>query len=347
MTRTMPAVVNFAVEPLSVELREVPVPEIGEADVLLKVEAASVCGSDLHQWHGSASWKVNYPVILGHEFCGTIAQTGKSVKKFKEGDRVISETAAVIDEFSPYSRRGMYHLDPSRLGFGYGVNGAMTHYVRVPERCLHAMPKHLSFEKAALTEPCCVAYNAVCVNTRIKPGDHVLVIGPGPIGLLCTLMAKLSGAGHLIVCGLPADAGRLAVARRLGATATLEGGVVEYVKGLGDGYGLDLVIDAAGASNALQLAIQVVRPAGQIAKVGWGPQPLGFSLDPVVQKAVTIQGSFSHNWPVWERVIEMIASGQINLDPVISRVAGLNDWDECFQKMHTGEYVKAVLNPNL
>jgi L-iditol 2-dehydrogenase len=347
MTKTMPAIVNFAVEPLSVELREVPVPEIGEADVLLKVEAASVCGSDLHQWHGSASWKVNYPVTLGHEFCGTIAQAGKSVKKFKEGDRVISETAAVIDESSPYSRRGMYHLDPGRLGFGYGVNGAMTHYVRVPERCLHAMPKNLSFEKAALTEPCCVAYNAVCVNTRIKPGDHVLVIGPGPIGLLCTLMAKLSGAGHLIICGLPADAGRLAVARRLGATAALEGGVVEYVKGLGDGYGMDVVIDAAGASNALQLAIQVVRPAGQIAKVGWGPQPLGFNLDPVVQKAVTIQGSFSHNWPVWERVIEMIATGQINLDLVISRVAGLNNWDECFRKMHTGEYVKAVLNPNL
>jgi alcohol dehydrogenase/L-iditol 2-dehydrogenase len=343
----MPAIVNFAVEPLSVELREAPVPEIGESDVLLKVEAASVCGSDLHQWHGSASWKVNYPVILGHEFCGTIARAGKSVKKFKEGDRVISETAAVIDEYSPYSRRGMYHLDPSRLGFGYGVNGAMTHYVRVPERCLHAMPKQLSFEKAALTEPCCVAYNAVCVNTRIKPGDHVLVIGPGPIGLLCTLMAKLNGAGHLIICGLPADAGRLAIARRLGATAALEGGVVEYVKGLGDGYGVDVVIDAAGASNALQLAIQVVRPAGQIAKVGWGPQPLGFNLDPVVQKAVTIQGSFSHNWPVWERVIEMIATAQINLDLVISRVAGLNDWDECFHKMHTGEYVKAVLNPNL
>ena len=347
MARTMPGLVNYAPEHGSVELREVWVPEIGEQDVLLKVQAVSICGSDLHQWHGTHSWKVNYPCILGHEFCGTIEQAGRRVKNFKEGDRVISETAAVIDEFSPYTRRGLYNLDPNRLGFGYGVNGAMTHYARVPERCLHAMPAQLTFEKAALTEPCCVAYNAVCMNAHIRPGDSVLVIGPGPIGLLCALMAKLNGAGHLMVAGLPVDAGRLAVAKQLGADATLDGGVVEHVKNLGDGYGVDVVIDAAGVSATFQLAMQVVRPAGQIIKVGWGPQPLGFNLDPMVQKAVTVQGSFSHNWPIWERVIHMIATGQINLDLIISRVAGLPDWNNCFEKMQSGEYVKAVLNPTL
>jgi len=347
MARTMPGLVNYAPQHGSVELREVSVPEIGEQDVLLKVQAVSICGSDLHQWHGTHSWKVNYPCILGHEFCGTIEQAGRRVKNFKEGDRVISETAAVIDEFSPYTRRGLYNLDPNRLGFGYGVNGAMTHYARVPERCLHAMPAQLTFEKAALTEPCCVAYNAVCMNAHIRPGDSVLVIGPGPIGLLCALMAKLNGAGHLMVAGLPVDAGRLAVAKQLGADATLDGGVVEYVKNLGDGYGVDVVIDAAGVSATFQLAMQVVRPAGQIIKVGWGPQPLGFNLDPMVQKAVTVQGSFSHNWPIWERVIHMIATGQINLDLIISRVAGLPDWNNCFEKMQSGEYVKAVLNPTV
>ena len=347
MPRTMPAVVNYSSAGGSVELREVSLPEIEEHDVLLKVEAASVCGSDLHQWHGTHSWKVNYPVTLGHEFCGTIEAVGRRIRKFKEGDRVVSETAAVIDEFSPFSRRGAYHLDPSRLGFGYGVNGAMTQYVKVPERCLHLMPKQLSFEKAALTEPCCVAYNAVCMNAHIRPGDHVLVIGPGPIGLLCAVMAKLSGAGHLIVSGLPVDAGRLKVAKELGADAVLDSNVQDYVKSIGDGYGADVVVDAAGVSATFQLAMQVVRPAGQIVKVGWGPQPLGFSLDPMVQKAVTVQGSFSHNWPIWERVIQMIASGQINLDRVISRVAGLPDWKNCFEKMQSGEYVKAVLKPTI
>lgn len=347
MAKRMPAVVNYAPEPGSVELRELVPPDIGHQDVLLKVEAASICGSDLHQWHGTHSWKVNYPVTLGHEFCGIIERAGKEVRKFKEGDRVVSETAAVIDEFSPYSRRGMYHLDPNRLGFGYGVNGAMTHYVKVPERCLHAMPDQLSFEKAALTEPCCVAYNAVCMHSHIRPGDHVLVIGPGPIGLLCALMAKLNGAGHLVVSGLPVDARRLAVARELGADATVDGNVEEYVRSLGDGYGVDVVIDAAGVSATFRLALQVVRPAGQIVKVGWGPQPLGYNLDPMVQKGVTVQGSFSHNWPIWERVIQMIASSQIDLDPVISRVAGLAEWRECFEKMQSGEYVKAVLKPGV
>jgi alcohol dehydrogenase/L-iditol 2-dehydrogenase len=286
---------------------------------------------------------VNYPCILGHEFSGTVAQTGRAVKEIKEGDRVVSETAAVIDETSPLSRAGLYNLDPARRGFGYGVDGAMTVYVRVPERCLHHIPDSLPFYKAALTEPCCVAYNAVCVNGRIRPGDSVLVLGPGPIGLLCAVMSKLSGAGKLIVAGLPADASRLQVGRQLGADVTLTGGVHEYVSQVGDHLGVDVVIDAAGVSATMKTAMDAVRPAGQIVKVGWGAQPLGFSIDPIVQKNVTLTGSFSHNWPVWERVISMIVSGQINLEPLISKVCDLEHWSECFEKMHTGEYVKAVL----
>jgi len=345
MTKTMPAIVNYSPAPRSVELREVAVPTIGDADVLLKVEAVSICGSDLHQWLGQNSWKVNYPCILGHEFSGTVLEAGKQVRKFKEGDRVTSETAAVIDEFSPFSRRGLYNLDPHRLGFGYGVDGAMTQWVKVPERCLHPLPTELDFDRAALTEPCCVAYNAVCVNTTIRPGDNVLVIGPGPIGLLCALMARLSGAGHLVVCGLPSDAHRLKVAKVIGADAALDGEVEDYVRELGDGFGVDVVIDAAGVSATLDLAMKTVRPAGQITKVGWGPQPLGFNLDPLVIKAVKVQGSFSHNWPVWERVIAMLASGQIDVAPMISRVAHLNEWLDCFERMHATELVKIVLKP--
>ncbi|HZQ50661.1 MAG TPA: zinc-binding dehydrogenase [Bryobacteraceae bacterium] len=345
MSTNMPGLVNYAREPFSVELRDVPIPEIGDTDVLLRVGAVSVCGSDLHQWRGSHSWPVNYPCILGHEFSGTVAKTGKSVRCFHEGDRVVSETAAVIDEGSPLSRCGLYNLDPTRRGFGYGVNGAMTEYVRVPERCLHRIPDHLPFEKAALTEPCCVAYNAVCVNGRVRPGDNVLVLGPGPIGLLCAKMAKLSGAGSVIVAGLPSDRHRLEVALGFCADVTLEGGVVDRIAKLGDGLGVDVAIDASGASATLQIALQAVRPAGQIIKIGWGPQPLQFSLDPLVQKNITLSGSFSHNWPIWERVISMIDSGQLDLDPVISRVAGLGEWLNCFEKMERGEYIKAVLKP--
>jgi alcohol dehydrogenase/L-iditol 2-dehydrogenase len=332
-----------------VEIRELPVPQIGEDDVLLAVQAVGVCGSDIHQARGQQSWPVNYPVVLGHEFCGIIAEVGKNVRGYRAGDRVVSETAAVIDVNSPFARRGLYNLDPNRLGFGAGVDGAMTQFAKVPQRILHRIPDRLPFEVAALTEPSCVAFNATCVNARITPGDAVAVIGPGPIGLLCAAMAKLAGAGDLVVIGTPADVRRLAVAQELGATAILGAkgeDLLAWTRSLRDGYGFDVVIDAAGVSATLKLAIDIVRPAGQISKVGWGPQPLNFSLDPLVKKAVTLQGSFSHNWPIWERVIGLLASGQLNVKPILNRIAPLSEWHQAFESMHSGEIVKAVLLPN-
>src|SRR5258706_314296 len=187
------AVVNYAPEKGSVEIREVNKPLIGEEDVLLEVVNVGVCGSDLHQWTADHSWPVNYPVVLGHEFGGHIVEIGKRVAGWKEGDRVVSETAAVIDPGNPMSRQGLYNLDPTRKGFGYGVDGAMTRFVRVPARCLHRVPDQLAFEQACLTEPCCVAYSAVVNNGNIKPGDRVVVFGPAPIGLLCAAMALPQG----------------------------------------------------------------------------------------------------------------------------------------------------------
>src|SRR5690625_1894583 len=128
------AVVNYAPTRGSVELREIPVPEIGEDDVLLEMKNVGVCGSDLHQWTADHSGPVNYPVVLGHEFGGVIEEVGKRVKGWKTGDRVVSETAAVIDSNNPMPRQGLYNLDPTRKGFGHGVNGAMTRYVRVHAR---------------------------------------------------------------------------------------------------------------------------------------------------------------------------------------------------------------------
>lgn len=339
---TYPAVVNFENTAGAVEIREVERPFIGEDDVLLEVEAVSVCGSDLHQWEALHSWPVNYPVVLGHEFGGRIAELGKQVADWKEGDRVVSETAAIIDPDNPMSRQGLYNLDPNRKGFGYGVDGAMTRYVRVPSRCLHRIPESLSVEKAALTEPCCVAYNAVVNHSGIKPGDRIVVMGPGPIGLLCAAIAKLWGA-QVAVVGLESDQKRLEVARAYGCETIVD--AIDEWAFAGDGLGVDGVIDAAGVSETLKTALRIARPASWICKVGWGPQPLGFSLDPLVQKAITLRGSFSHNWPVWERVLDLIGSGQLNLDPVIGGVWPLEAWHEAFETMHSGEIVKAVLKP--
>jgi L-iditol 2-dehydrogenase len=337
-----PSVVNYAPEKGSVEIREIDRPSIGDEDVLLEVANVGVCGSDLHQWTADHSWPVNYPVVLGHEFGGIIVETGSQVMRWKEGDRVVSETAAVIDTNNPMTRRGLYNLDPSRKGFGYGVNGAMTRFVRVPARCLHKVPDQLPFEQACLTEPCCVAYSAVVENTRLKPGDRVIVLGPGTIGILCAAIARLCGAEVAIV-GLEADKHRLEIAKRYGCEAII-GDATGWANER-DGLGADCVIDAAGSSITLKIALQLVRPNWKITKVGWGPQPLGFSLDPLVQKNITLQGSFSHNWPMWERVIALLTNGQLNVKPIIGGVWPIAEWLTAFEKMHKGEVIKSVLKP--
>jgi len=338
----MPAVVNYGPQSGQVELREIDQPVPGETDVLLQVAAVNVCGSDLHQWTGKQTWSVHYPVVLGHEFAGTVLETGPRVAGYQPGDRVVSETAAVINPDSPLSRQGLYNLDPARQGFGYGVDGAMTPIVRVPARCLHHLPAALSLEKSSLTEPCAVAYNAVVQHGSIRPGDRVVVLGPGPIGLLAAAIARLQGA-ELAVVGLPRDQQRLAVAAHYGCTPIV-GDPAEWARA-GDGLGVHGVIDAAGVSASLKTALEIVRPAGWISKVGWGNGPLNFSLDLLVQKDITLRGSFSHHWSIWETVLGLLATGQLDVEPIVGGRWPLERWHEAFETMHSGQIVKAQLVP--
>ena len=342
-----PALVQFALEPLAVELRDVAVPEIGDADVLLRVGAVSVCGSDVHQAYNTHSWPVNVPVVLGHEFAGTVARAGRAVTRFCEGDRVVSETAAEVCGECLLCRTGRYNLCPTRRGFGYGVDGAMASYVKVPARCLHHIPDSLPFELACLAEPHAVAYNAMCVNSTIRPGDLVVVLGPGPIGLLCARMAALAGADPLIVAGLSGDAARLDTARALGATRVVNverENLDEVVRALNP-LGADLVCDASGASRPLDVALALARPDGQVTKVGWSPDLVPVNINPLVQKNVRLQGSFSHNYPVWERVIHLLDRRRTLPDAIIGLTAPLAGWREAFAAMHEGRVIKSVLVP--
>jgi alcohol dehydrogenase/L-iditol 2-dehydrogenase len=344
----MAAVVQYALAKGAVELRQMPVPEPGTEEVLLRVRGVGVCGSDVHQYHNSQSWPVRVPVVLGHEFCGEVAALGAGVTGFREGELVASETAAEIDPGSPLTRVAQYNLDPARRGFGYDIHGAMAEYVSVPARLLHRVPRGVPVEVAAMAEPCCVAYQATVVNARVRPGDLVVVIGPGPIGLLCATMARLSGAGRVVVVGTSRDRCRMETGLRAGATHAVDvesEDAAAVIAGLGDGLGADVIVDATGASASLQSAMAWVRPGGHIAKVGWGPQPLGFSLDTLVKKAVTLQGSFSHTWPVWERVLAMLGTGQLDPRPYLSDVRPLAGWKPAFDGMHEGRLIKAVLTP--
>ena len=344
---SQPAIVQYDLKPMHVELRDIPVPAIGDDDVLLRVGAVSVCGSEIHQVHCTHTWPVNVPVVLGHEFGGTVAGAGRNVRAFREGDRVVSETAAIICGECEMCRSGRYNLCPRRKGFGYGVDGAMAEYVKVPARCLHRIPDRLAFELACLAEPHAVAYNAMCVNSRIHPGDLVVVFGPGPIGLLCARMAALAGANPLIVAGLRADRGRLDAARQLGATHTVtveDEDLDEMVRALRP-LGADLVCDASGAGRPLQAALTIARPDGQVTKVGWSPAGSPIDTNPIVQKNLRLQGSFSHNYPIWERVIHLLAEGLTRPETIVGMTKGLEEWREAFDAMHDGRVIKSVLVP--
>ena len=342
-----PALVQYELKPMHVELRDVPVPEIGADDVLLRVGAVSVCGSEIHQVHCTHTWPVHVPVVLGHEFGGTVAAAGRGVRGFREGDRVVSETAAIICGECEMCRSGRYNLCPRRKGFGYGVDGGMAEYVKVPARCLHRVPDSLPFELACLAEPHAVAYNAMCVNSHIRPGDLVVVFGPGPIGLLCTRMAALAGANPLVVAGLRADGARLQAARQLGATLTVnvqDEDLDEAVRALRP-LGADLVCDASGAGRPLEAALAIARPDGQVTKVGWSPPGSSIDTNPIVQKNLRLQGSFSHNYPVWERVIHLLAEGVTRPEVLVGMTTGLDDWRAAFDAMHDGQVIKSVLVP--
>lgn len=346
---SMQALVKYDNKPGCVELRDVERPDISPDQVLLKVRAVGICGSDLEMYHHLISFPVNPPVILGHEFSGTVATVGANVKGFAVGDRVVSETAAYVCGECPECRRGSYNLCPNRKGFGVLIDGADAPYVAVRQGILHHVPDNVDLAEAALTEPLCVAYNALAVKSRIKAGDVVVVLGPGPIGLMATQVARICGASRIVLAGLAKDAGRLEIGRAVGATHTIDlskDDLPALVKDLTRGTGADLVVDAAGPSATVKMAMEIVKREGQITKIAWGPKPLDLSLDPLLAKAVTLQGVFSHTWDTWERALRLESTGQVRLRELISHRVPLSDWKTAFDALESGEAVKALIFPN-
>lgn len=343
----MRALIKYGLQPGLVELRDITEPTIQPGTVLVAPEAVGVCGSDLHMWQNNQSWEVKPNLVLGHEVAGTIVEVGPGVDGWAMGDRVVLETAAEICGTCALCRSGRYNLCPHRQGYGAVRDGSFSQFVLAEPRVLHHIPGNLTFAQACITEPYCVAYNAIVERAPVHPGETVVVQGVGTIGALCVQLARLQGAGSIIALGTDVDEARLETARRLGADHTVNisrEDPVALVAALGDGFGADLVVDATGVSAALAQSLALVRPYGAIAKVGWGPEPLNFSLDPLVAKAVTLYGSFSHTWTTWERVLSLFASGRIDPSSVIGGIYPLARWREGFEHMESGRNVKSVLS---
>lgn len=345
----MLALVRCGPEPGAYEVQAVPEPRPRPTDVLLEVRAAGICGSDLETFRRQVDPARFTPRIPGHEFCGVVAEAGAEVRGFAAGDRVVSETAAEVCGVCALCRSGDYNLCPQRRGFGFGVDGAFTRYVRVPERCLHRIPDGVPFEQAAMTEPLCVAYNALAVKSRIRPGDTVAVIGCGPIGQMAAQVAKAHGA-TVVMSGLAQDVERLSAATHAGVDRVVNAeteDLAQIVRDLTGGTGADLVADAVGGSAAtLKVGLDAVRRNGQITKIGWFHAPLGYSLDALLSKQITLQGCFSHTWSTWERCLLLMAQGKVNLAPLATHRLPLTQWREGYRLQEERVAVKTVLFPD-
>ncbi|GAA0398233.1 Zn-dependent alcohol dehydrogenase [Acrocarpospora corrugata] len=344
----MKALVKYADSAGALEVRDVPRPVAGPGTVLVRVHTVGVCGSDIHMWHNTQSKSSVgvLPVTLGHESAGIIDAVGDGVTGWAVGDRVVCETAASICGVCSLCRAGRYNLCPWREGYGLKRDGAMAEYLVAEPRVLHRIPDGLCFEAAAMCEPYAVAYNAVVERATVHPGDLVVIQGAGAIGILALQLAILRGAATTVVLGTDVDTHRLDTAKRIGADHVVDitrQDPVELLARLHDGLGADLVVDATGVSAALRQSMQLVRPAGAIAKVGWGPQPLDFTLDPLVKKAVTLYGCYSHTWSTWENVLRLFGEGKLRPELVLGGVYAIDEWEEAFAAMQQGRNVKSVL----
>ena len=344
----MKALVYYERAEEAVEIRDVPIPEIGPNDYLVKVKYCGICRSDINMYHGRHNAHSRPPVILGHEWSGEIVQAGERASGFAIGDRVVAESAAQTCGTCVYCRSGEQSFCPERLSCGFAIDGAFTSHIRVRDRLLHHIPEGVSFEAAALGEPLCVTYRAVVEKSHIRIGDTVVVIGPGPIGLFAVQLARMAGAGALIVTGTKGDGMRLAVAAQLGADIAADVSKEDpgrLVREVGDGLGAHLVIDAAGPPPAIKQSLALVRRSGQVTKIGWCLEPVDATLDTVVAKAITYQGVVSHTWKTWEACLRLMGQGRIQTEPLISEIWPLSRWKEAFARLEALEAVKILLYP--
>jgi len=345
--KQMKAVVKYAHGKGNVELRDMPEPSPRPDEVMIEVKAAGICGSDLHIFDEDIKLPIRPPVIMGHEFSGVIAEVGSSVKKWKPGDRVTSETSAhVCGECLP-CRTGNYNVCAEKRLIGYWFNGAFAKYCVVPSRLVHKLPDNVSFLSGALCEPLACCVNGVLEKTRIQPGDLVVIAGPGPIGLLSLQIAKSQGAS-VILCGTSQDERRLKIGEDLGADLTInveEEDPWRTVSKMTNGAGSDVFIDCSGSPNAVRMGFQLVRRGGQYTQIGLTGRPFNLDFDLIAYKEIIVRGSLGQRWTSWKIGLKMLSKGLVKTEPLISDVLPLSRWEIGFQKARKKEGIKIILKP--
>ncbi len=328
----------------ALELQEVGEPRAGSGEVLLRIGAAGICGSDLHIVAGE--YPCNPPVILGHEFAGTIVEIGEGVTGWQAGDRVTSMPFAITCGSCVYCRTGEFGLCAQRKSYGSGVNGAFAEYLAVRASGLYALPDHQDFVAGSLTEPLACVTKAVFDIAALQAGEQVVILGPGPIGLL-TLQVTLAAGAVPYLVGLRSDEPRLALAKEAGARAVFYADDPQSVSGLHEllGEGADTVFECSGAGPAFDLATQVARKKGCIVQVGLYGRPVTVNLDRVVFKDLKIRGTFASSVSSWQKALELTRNRRVDPGRFVSDVFPLEGHEEAFQQARNRGRLKVVFQP--
>ena len=331
----MKAVVKFAKGKGFVEAREVPDPEPGPGEVRIRVAYAGICASDLHILNDDIAITVRPPVVMGHEFSGTIDRLGGGVEGWQPGDRVVSETTYEACGACRACTSGFYNLCPGRKVLGYWHDGAFARYTVVPVRRVYRLPAGISFQAGALLEPTACVAHGMCELVTIEPGEVVLVTGPGAIGLTALQVAKAAGA-KVIVSGTADDSERLALAAKLGADATVDVTAADLAKTVNDltaGRGVDVAVECAGNDRAVRSAIDALRKQGQYLQLGLLGRDLQLGFDTILYKELKVTGSISSRDVSWRRAIELVDRGDVRPELLVSGEYPLEGWEVAF-KMH-------------
>ena len=330
-------------------IEDVPVPVWQADEVLVRVRACGICGSDVHGIDGSSGRRIP-PIIMGHEAAGEIAQVGSAVTNWKIGDRVTLDSTVSCGQCW-YCQSGKINLCENRRVLGvscgeYRRHGAFAEFVAVPQRILYRVPSDITFAQAAMVEAVSVAVHAV-KRTPLSPGASVAVVGTGMIGLLVVQALRAAGCGPIIALDL--EESKLQLAKKFGATSTLkadEPNTLEKIRGWTDGRGVDAAFEVVGLPQTVKTAIESVRKGGSVTLVGNLKPLVDLPLQSVVTREITLLGTCASAGE-YPACLELIARGKINVTEFISATAPLEDGAAWFERLYAGEkgLMKVLLKP--
>jgi len=318
------------------EIKDIPIPEINDSEVLIKVHYSGICGTDIHIFLDQ--FPIYYPpVILGHEFSGKIVELGEKVTSWKIGDRVVAECQSLVCGKCRFCRTGHPEACAAKRSPGWGINGSFANYIKMPSWLLHKIPDNVSFKEAALTEPAAVSSQTLYSRAKVSTGDFVVVLGTGPIGIIIAKMAKIAGASQVLITGIDKDEKyRLLLAQKMGIENIVNVSKInlkEMVDNLTHGIGADLVVEATGVEPAINQAFEIVRKLGKITVVGIpGKNKLNIKWLTGSFKALDVSFSFSSQYQDWVRVLKLFENRSLDLTKLITHEFELDNWKIAFEK---------------